>query len=178
MDLDLTLAVIGDLSYAWGDTMDSAFTDLMRNGVRKDPKLVGRLRATFLKVSLIMCIRDIKLGYSTPYIIMLLLLAVVCPGRSSIPHRPVRRPLRPRLRLPLLLLPDGGLCYQGPPGHPGDRLRFAGENRPAEDAGHRRRDGAAAAQDGEGEDEGAGPAGQEDGGNDAHVKVTHAKFST
>ncbi len=59
MDLDLTLAVIGDLSYAWGDTMDSAFTDLMRNGVRKDPKLVGRLRATFLKVSLIMCIRDI-----------------------------------------------------------------------------------------------------------------------
>ncbi len=38
------------MSYAWGGTVDAAFTDLMREGIRDDPALVGRLRAMFIKV--------------------------------------------------------------------------------------------------------------------------------
>ena len=45
----ITLQIIGDISYAWGDIIDN-FTPHMQQGVKKDPSLVSKLRATFLKV--------------------------------------------------------------------------------------------------------------------------------
>ena len=45
----ITLQIIGDISYAWGDIIDN-FTPHMQHGVKKDPSLVSKLRATFLKV--------------------------------------------------------------------------------------------------------------------------------
>ena len=39
------------MSYAW-EIVDSAFTSEMQIGLKKDPSLVGKLRATFLKVIL------------------------------------------------------------------------------------------------------------------------------
>lgn len=45
----VTLQMIGDLSYAW-NTIDS-LTPLMQRGIKDDPSLVSKLRATFLKVS-------------------------------------------------------------------------------------------------------------------------------
>ena len=46
----VTLQLVGDLSYAW-ELVDS-FTMDMQDGIKRDPALVGKLRATFLKVSL------------------------------------------------------------------------------------------------------------------------------
>ena len=48
----VTLQLVGDLSYAW-ELIDS-FTSDMQDGVKRNPAMVGKLRATFLKV----CIRD------------------------------------------------------------------------------------------------------------------------
>ena len=45
----VTLQLVGDLSYAW-ELVDS-FTVDMQDGIKRDPALVGKLRATFLKVS-------------------------------------------------------------------------------------------------------------------------------
>ncbi|KAF4520181.1 hypothetical protein B566_EDAN003893 [Ephemera danica] len=45
----VTLQMIADLSYAW-HTIDS-LTPLMQQGIKKDPTLVSKLRATFLKLS-------------------------------------------------------------------------------------------------------------------------------
>ena len=45
----VTLQLVGDLSYAW-ELVDS-FTIDMQDGIKRDPSLVGKLRATFLKVS-------------------------------------------------------------------------------------------------------------------------------
>jgi WASH complex subunit strumpellin len=45
----VALQMIGDLSYAW-NTIDS-LTPLMQRGIKEDPSLVSKLRATFLKVS-------------------------------------------------------------------------------------------------------------------------------
>ena len=45
----ITLQIIGDISYAWGDIIDN-FTPHMQKGVKKDPSLVSKLRATFVKV--------------------------------------------------------------------------------------------------------------------------------
>ncbi|XP_071441255.1 WASH complex subunit 5 isoform X2 [Hetaerina americana] len=45
----VTVQVVGDLSYAWG-LMD-AYTPCMQMGIRKNPALVAKLRATFLKLS-------------------------------------------------------------------------------------------------------------------------------
>ena len=45
----VTLQLVGDLSYAW-ELVDS-FTMDMQDGIKRDPALVGKLRATFLKVS-------------------------------------------------------------------------------------------------------------------------------
>jgi len=50
-DILITLQIISDLSYAW-EIVDSAFTSEMQIGLKKDPSLVGKLRATFLKASL------------------------------------------------------------------------------------------------------------------------------
>jgi len=49
-DVLVSLQIISDLSYAWGSVIDN-FTPIMQQGVKKDPSLVGRLRATFLKLS-------------------------------------------------------------------------------------------------------------------------------
>ena len=46
----ITLQIIGDISYAWGDIIDN-FTPHMQKGVKKDPSLVSKLRATFVKAS-------------------------------------------------------------------------------------------------------------------------------
>jgi WASH complex subunit strumpellin len=44
--------IIGDFSYAWYHI--DRFTDLMRNTIKDDPSFVIKLRATFLKVILIL----------------------------------------------------------------------------------------------------------------------------
>ncbi|KAJ9583230.1 hypothetical protein L9F63_022420, partial [Diploptera punctata] len=48
-DVLITLQIVGDLSYAW-DIIDS-YTSIMQEGIKKDPSLVIKLRATFLKLS-------------------------------------------------------------------------------------------------------------------------------
>lgn len=45
----ITLQIISDLSYAW--LIIESYTGHMQTALRKDPTLVGRLRATFLKLS-------------------------------------------------------------------------------------------------------------------------------
>ena len=45
----ITLQLVSDVSYAW-EIVDVAFTEQMQLGLKKDPSLVGKLRATFLKV--------------------------------------------------------------------------------------------------------------------------------
>lgn len=45
----ITVQIVGDLSYAW-DIMDS-YTMYMQQGIKKDPSLVIKLRATFLKMA-------------------------------------------------------------------------------------------------------------------------------
>ena len=47
-DVLVTLQIIGDLSYAW--EIVEAYTEFMQEGVKEDPSLVKKLRATFLKV--------------------------------------------------------------------------------------------------------------------------------
>ena len=49
-DVLVSLQIVSDLGYAWGPVIDH-FTPLMQQGVKRDPSLVGKLRATFLKVS-------------------------------------------------------------------------------------------------------------------------------
>lgn len=44
----VTLEQVSDLSYAW--ELVDGFTLEMQDGVKRDPALVGKLRATFLKV--------------------------------------------------------------------------------------------------------------------------------
>ncbi|CAN7999136.1 unnamed protein product, partial [Ixodes hexagonus] len=44
----VTLEVIADLSYAW-EIIDG-YTPFMQKGIRDDPSMVIKLRATFLKV--------------------------------------------------------------------------------------------------------------------------------
>ena len=44
----VTVQLVSDLSYAW-ELVDT-FTMDMQDGVKRDPVLVGKLRATFLKV--------------------------------------------------------------------------------------------------------------------------------
>jgi len=48
-DFLITLQLVSDLSYAW--LIIDSYTEHMQIAVRKDPSLVGRLRATFLKLS-------------------------------------------------------------------------------------------------------------------------------
>lgn len=45
----ITLQIVGDLSYAW-ELVDS-YTSIMQDGIKEDPSLVIKLRATFLKLS-------------------------------------------------------------------------------------------------------------------------------
>ncbi len=45
----ITLQIVGDFSYAW-DLIEN-FTPDMQDGVKRDPSLVGKLRATFLKLA-------------------------------------------------------------------------------------------------------------------------------
>ena len=47
----ITLQIVGDISYAWGDVIEN-FTLHMQHGVKQDPSLVAKLRATFLKVQM------------------------------------------------------------------------------------------------------------------------------
>jgi len=47
-DVLITLQIVGDLSYAW-EIVDS-YTSIMQEGIKEDPSLVIKLRATFLKV--------------------------------------------------------------------------------------------------------------------------------
>lgn len=48
-DLLITLQIVGDLSYAWNGI--EHFTNIMQDGIKKDPSLVIKLRATFLKLA-------------------------------------------------------------------------------------------------------------------------------
>ncbi len=50
-DVLVTLTLVGDLTYAW-EIVDT-FTVEMQEGIKKDASLVGKLRATFLKVQLL-----------------------------------------------------------------------------------------------------------------------------
>jgi len=47
-DVLIHLQIIGDISYAW--ELIDFYTGLMQNGIKKEPKLVIKLRAVFLKV--------------------------------------------------------------------------------------------------------------------------------
>lgn len=49
-DVLITLQMVADLSYAW-EIVDS-YTKYMQEGIKRDPGLVIKLRATFLKVTL------------------------------------------------------------------------------------------------------------------------------
>lgn len=49
-DVMIVTQIVGDISYGW--RIVEQFTPFMQRGVKKDPSLVKRLRATFLKVSL------------------------------------------------------------------------------------------------------------------------------
>lgn len=48
-DFLITLQIVSDLSYAW--MIIDSYTGHMQTAIRNDPTLVGRLRATFLKLS-------------------------------------------------------------------------------------------------------------------------------
>ncbi|RUS78371.1 hypothetical protein EGW08_013864 [Elysia chlorotica] len=45
----ITIEIVGDLSYAW--TLMDSYTEYMQRGIKKDPTLVIKLRATFLKMA-------------------------------------------------------------------------------------------------------------------------------
>lgn len=45
----ISLQIVGDISYGW-ESIDS-YTSLMQSGIKSDPSMVTKLRATFLKVS-------------------------------------------------------------------------------------------------------------------------------
>ncbi|CAG2161735.1 unnamed protein product [Oppiella nova] len=49
-DVLITLQIVGDLSYAW-KIIDTSFTRYMQSGIKRDPTLVIKLRATFLKLA-------------------------------------------------------------------------------------------------------------------------------
>jgi hypothetical protein len=78
-DVLITLQIVGDLSYAW-EIVDS-YTSIMQEGIKKDPSLVIKLRATFLKVRGCMC--DIRMCVYC-VVFLQLLLAFLHP--SSIFH--------------------------------------------------------------------------------------------
>ena len=44
----ITIEIVADLSYAW--TLMDSYTSYMQQGIKKDPTLVIKLRATFLKM--------------------------------------------------------------------------------------------------------------------------------
>ena len=46
----ITQQIIGDLSYAW-KIIDNCFTEFMQEGIKRDPSLVSKLRAAFLKLA-------------------------------------------------------------------------------------------------------------------------------
>lgn len=48
-DVLINLQIIGDLSYAW--YIIDNYTDIMQDGIKKQPRLVIKLRATFLKLA-------------------------------------------------------------------------------------------------------------------------------
>lgn len=48
-DVLITMQAIGDVSYAW-ELIDS-YTEIMQSGIQKDPNLVIKLRAVFLKLA-------------------------------------------------------------------------------------------------------------------------------
>ena len=45
----IMLQIVSDVTYAW-EIVNTAFTQEMQLGLKKDRSLVGKLRATFLKV--------------------------------------------------------------------------------------------------------------------------------
>ncbi|XP_054154297.1 WASH complex subunit 5-like isoform X2 [Oppia nitens] len=49
-DVLITLQIVGDLSFAW-KIIDTSFTKYMQSGIKSDPTLVIKLRATFLKLA-------------------------------------------------------------------------------------------------------------------------------
>ena len=48
-DVLITMQIVGDLTFAWR-VIDN-YTEYMQKGIKEDPSLVGRLRATFIKLS-------------------------------------------------------------------------------------------------------------------------------
>ena len=64
-DVLVSLQIVSDLGYAWGPVIDG-FTPLMQQGVKDDPSLVGRLRATFLKLSTAMEAPIMRMGQVWP----------------------------------------------------------------------------------------------------------------
>lgn len=48
-DILITLQIVGDISYAW-DLIDS-YTNIMQYGIKREPTLVIKLRAVFLKLA-------------------------------------------------------------------------------------------------------------------------------
>ncbi|ERL87541.1 hypothetical protein D910_04932 [Dendroctonus ponderosae] len=48
-DVLINLQIIGDLSYAW--ELIDFYTNIMQNGIKREPKLVTKLRAVFLKLA-------------------------------------------------------------------------------------------------------------------------------
>jgi WASH complex subunit strumpellin len=48
-DVLITMQIVGDLTFAW-KVIDN-YTEYMQRGIKEDPSLVGRLRATFIKLS-------------------------------------------------------------------------------------------------------------------------------
>ncbi|XP_030745333.1 WASH complex subunit 5 [Sitophilus oryzae] len=48
-DVLINLQIIGDISYAW--ELIDVYTPIMQNGIKKEPKLVTKLRAVFLKLA-------------------------------------------------------------------------------------------------------------------------------
>jgi WASH complex subunit strumpellin len=69
------LQIVGDLSYAW-EIVDS-YTNIMQEGIKKDPSLVIKLRATFLKVR-----ENVEYGRTSTVIILQLLLIMFTPSSS------------------------------------------------------------------------------------------------
>jgi hypothetical protein len=79
-DVLITLQIVGDLSYAW-EIVDS-YTNIMQEGIKKDPSLVIKLRATFLKVR--DCVHDIRIHICCVVILQLLLTFLHPPSMSSL----------------------------------------------------------------------------------------------
>ncbi|EDV23219.1 uncharacterized protein TRIADDRAFT_27621 [Trichoplax adhaerens] len=56
----ISLDIVADMSYAW-EIIDN-FTELMQKGIRKDPSLVTKLRATFLKAASALELPLVRIG--------------------------------------------------------------------------------------------------------------------